>query len=87
MWCAVNRVTPSGDVLGPDERISADQALRAATVDAAFQLRMDHEVGSIEAGKRADLAALSDDPCTVDPMAIRDIEVVGTVLGGTVHRR
>lgn len=85
MWCAVNRVTPSGDVLGPDERVSAEQALRAATIDAAFQLRMDHEIGSIEAGKRADLTALSDDPCSVDPMAIRDLDVHGTVAGGTVH--
>lgn len=85
MWCAVNRVTPSGDVLGPDERISPEQALRAATIDAAFQLRMDHEVGSIEAGKRADLAALSDDPCAIDPLAIRDLDVVGTVVGGVVH--
>lgn len=86
MWCAVNRVTVSGDVLGPDERIPAELALRAATIDAAHQLRMDHEIGSIEAGKRADFTALDDDPCTVDPMAIRDIDVVGTVVGGTVHR-
>ena len=86
MWCAVNRRTPSGDVLGPDERVSPERALRAATIDAAFQLRMDHEVGSIEAGKRADLTALAEDPCAVDPLAIRDIEVIGTVVGGRVHR-
>ena len=82
MWCAVNRVTASGDVLGPDERIGVDRALRAVTIDAAHQLRMDHEIGSIEAGKRADFVALGDDPCEVDPMALKDIEVVSTVLGG-----
>ncbi len=82
MWCAVNRVTASGDVLGPDERIPVDRALRAVTVDAAHQLRMDHEIGSIEAGKLADFVALGDDPATVDPMAIKNIDVVGTVLGG-----
>ncbi len=82
MWCAVNRVTPSGDVLGPDERIPAERALRAVTVDAAHQLRLDHELGTIEAGKRADFVALAEDPMTVDPLALKDIAVVGTVLGG-----
>jgi predicted amidohydrolase YtcJ len=82
MWCAVNRVTPSGRVLGPLERITAAQALRAATVDAAWQLHLDAEIGSLEAGKRADFAVLHDDPLAVPPMAIRDIKVWGTVLGG-----
>ena len=82
MWCAVNRVTPSGRVLGEDERISAEAALHAATLGAAWQLKLDHDIGSIEAGKLADFAVLADDPLTVDPMAIRDIEVWGTVLGG-----
>ena len=82
MWCAVNRVTASGEVLGPDERIGVDRALRAVTIDAAHQLRLDHEIGSIEAGKRADFVALGDDPCEVDPMALKDVRVVSTVLGG-----
>lgn len=82
MWCAVNRVTPKGRVLGPLERITPAQALKAATIDAAFQLHLDHEIGSLEAGKRADFTVLEDDPLTVDPMAIRDISVWGTVLGG-----
>ena len=84
MWCAVNRVTASGDVLGPNERIGVDRALRAITVDAAHQLRMDHEIGSIEAGKLADFVALADDPTEVDPMALKDIDVVATVLGGEI---
>ncbi len=82
MWCAVNRVTPSGRVLGEDERISAASALAAVTIGAAHQLHLDHEIGSIEPGKRADFTALGDDPLTIDPMAIRDIEIHGTVLGG-----
>ncbi|HEY5664706.1 MAG TPA: amidohydrolase [Ilumatobacter sp.] len=82
VWCAVNRVTASGDVLGPHERIPVDRALRAVTVDAAHQLRMDHEIGTIEAGKLADFVALDADPSTVDPLAIKDIGVVGTVLAG-----
>ena len=82
MWCAVNRVTASGEVLGADERIGVERALRAVTVDAAHQLRMDHEIGTIEAGKRADFVALADDPLAVDPMQLKDIDVVGTVLAG-----
>ena len=82
MWCAVNRVTPSGRVLGPEEKISPAEALRAVTISAAYQLHLDHEIGSLEAGKRADFAVLADDPLSVDPMCIRDIEVWGTVLGG-----
>ena len=82
MWCAVNRVTPSGRVLGEAEKISAYEALRAVTISAAYQLHMDHEIGSLEAGKRADFAILEDDPLSVEPMQIRDIGVWGTVLGG-----
>ena len=81
-WCAVNRVTASGEVLGPHERIGVPDALRAVTIDAARQLKLDSEIGSIEAGKLADFAVLEDDPLSVDPMALRDIGVWGTVLGG-----
>ncbi len=82
MWCAVNRVTPTGRILGPAERISAEQALRAVTLGAAYTMHLDHLVGSIESGKLADFAVLAQDPTAVEPMAIRDIEVWGTVLGG-----
>ncbi len=84
MWCAVNRVTPKGRVLGPEERISVYDALYACTVDAAYQLHMDHEVGSIEVGKRADFTVLESDPFEVEPLALKDIPVWGTVLGGDV---
>lgn len=82
MWCAVNRVTPSGRVLGEEERISAESALAAVTIGAAYQLHLDDVIGSIEPGKFADFTALGDDPVTVDPMSIRDIEINGTVVGG-----
>jgi predicted amidohydrolase YtcJ len=86
MWCAVNRITPSGRVLGEYEKITPYEALHAATLGAAFQLHMDHEIGSIEAGKYADFAALKDSPLDVEPMGIRDIEVWGTVVGGEVFQ-
>ncbi len=82
MWCAVNRVTASGDVLGEEEKISVHDALHAVTLGGAHQIKMDHEVGSIEAGKFADFAVLDADPYEVDPMELKDIGVWGTVLGG-----
>ena len=83
-WAAVNRVTPSGKTLGPDERISVDEALRAITMGAAHLLKMDREVGSLSPGKFADMAILEEDPYKVDPMDLRDIPIWGTMLGGTV---
>ncbi|MDG1205239.1 MAG: amidohydrolase [Pseudomonadales bacterium] len=86
MWCAVNRLTPSGRVLGEVEKISPYEALKAVTISGAYQLHLDHEVGSLEAGKKADFAVLQEDPLVVDPMSIRDIKVWGTVLAGTKHQ-
>ncbi len=86
MWCAVNRLTPSGRVLGATEKISAAQALRAVTIDAAYQLHLDDEIGSLEAGKQADFAVLEEDPLAVDPLHLRDIKVWGTVLGGRQYK-
>ncbi|MEM7057101.1 MAG: amidohydrolase [Pseudomonadota bacterium] len=81
-WCAVNRITASGQVLGPAERISVETALRTITLGAAYTLKMDHLVGSIEPGKFADFAVLEDDPTAVEPMALKDIPVWGTITGG-----
>ena len=85
MWCAVNRLTSAGRVLGETERIDPLAALRAVTIDAAYLLKMDDRIGSIEPGKYADFAVLDADPLAVDPGGIKDIGVVGTVLGGVVH--
>jgi predicted amidohydrolase YtcJ len=86
MWCAVNRVTPKGRVLGEHEKISAYDALWAVTQDAAYQMHMDHEIGSIECSKFADFAVLDESPLDVDPMKIKDIAVWGTVVGGVKHQ-
>ncbi|EMH2976307.1 amidohydrolase [Burkholderia multivorans] len=85
-WCAVQRETASGRVLGEHERISVDDALRAITLGAAYTLKMDHLVGSIEVGKFADFAVLDDDPSRVAPARLKDVRVWGTVLGGRVFR-
>lgn len=81
-WCAVNRVTSAGRVLGPNERITVDQALHAITLGAAWTLGMDQQIGSIETGKWADFCVLDDDPTAVEPMALKDVRVAGTVLAG-----
>ena len=83
-WCAVNRLTPQGRVLGAGERISVQEALQAITLGAAWTLGMDGEIGSIEVGKRADFCVLDEDPLAVDPLALKDIRIHGTVLGGRV---
>jgi predicted amidohydrolase YtcJ len=87
MHHAVNRLTATGKLLGPDERITPAQALEAMTLGSAFMLRMDHEIGSIEAGKFADLAVLDADPLEVAPDTIADIGVVATMRGGVVRSR
>jgi predicted amidohydrolase YtcJ len=84
-WCAVNRQTMSGRTLGAGQCISVEEALHAITLGAAYTLRLDHEIGSIETGKKADFAILGDDPMAVDPAAIKDVPVLGTVFGGRVH--
>lgn len=85
MWCAVNRITSAGRTLGDSEKISAEAALRAVTLNAAYLLKMDDRIGSIEPGKYADFAVLDDDPLAVTPTDIKDIGVAATVLAGTVH--
>ncbi|WP_299706435.1 amidohydrolase [uncultured Tateyamaria sp.] len=81
-WCAMNRKTASGRTLGEAEKITLDQALYAITLGAAYTLHMDGEVGSLEAGKRADFAVLEDDPEEMGTEWLKDTRVWGTVLGG-----
>ncbi|MEZ5738858.1 MAG: amidohydrolase [Burkholderiaceae bacterium] len=84
-WCAVNRQTSSGRTLGEAQKIPVADALRAITLGAAYSLKLDSEIGSIEAGKQADFAVLGQDPTEVAPEALRDIPIWGTVLGGEVN--
>lgn len=83
-WCAVNRLTASGRVLGAGERIGVADALRTITLGAAYTLKLDREIGSIECGKRADFAVLEDDPLEIGGERLRDVRVWGTVQDGRV---
>ncbi len=81
---ATTRVSQSGRVLGADECITIDEALRAITINAAWHLFSDHEVGSIETGKFADFTELSADPYTVEPTELESrVSVLGTWLNGS----
>jgi predicted amidohydrolase YtcJ len=82
MWCAVNRVTRSGHVLGVGERITALEALTAVTLGSAYLLKRDEDLGSIEVGKFADFTVLKENPLTVEPLHLKDIDVVTTVVAG-----
>jgi predicted amidohydrolase YtcJ len=85
-WCAVNRVSSSGRVLGKEtEALTVEQALAAITINAAYTLKLDHIVGSIEAGKYADFVVLDEDPFEVAPEKLKDIAIWGTVVGGHVR--
>lgn len=82
-WTAVNRIAADGEtVVAPGERIGVQRALRAITIDAAYVLGLDRELGSLEVGKAADFAVLDEDPLETPAERLRDIDVWGTVLGG-----
>jgi len=81
---AVTRSMAGGGTLNPAECISVEQALRAVTIDAAWQTHTDDVLGSLSPGKYADLVVLSGDPRSVDPSAIAEIAVHETRLGGAV---
>lgn len=83
-WCAVMRQTATGRTLGEAERIPVAAALHAITLGAAYTLKLDHLVGSIEVGKFADFVVLRQDPLEVEPATLKDIEVLATVRGGQV---
>lgn len=85
---AVNRMTTGGKPLGPDQKITAFEALRAITHDAAWQYFQEDRKGTLEAGKIADLVILDEDPLAIDPMKMPDIDVLETIKDGkTVFRK
>jgi len=82
VWSAVNRVSRSGAVIGADEQISPEQALKAITLDGAWQNHEEDIKGSISVGKLADLVILDANPLTVEPTSIKDISVLATYKEG-----
>ena len=85
-WVAANRINVEGHVMAPQERISLDQALRAITIDAAYILGMENEIGSIRAGKMADFTVLEADPYEWPVEELKDIPIWGTVFEGQPYK-
>lgn len=84
LWCAANRQTKSGRVLGAEQKISVFSALKAVTVNAAYQYFEENSKGSIEPGKAADITVLSGDPLNTAPENLRSIKVLKTIKNGAV---
>lgn len=82
LWVAVARLTSSGEKLGADETITRQQALKALTVNSAYQHYIETHKGSIEVGKKADMIILDDNPLTVAEAELRHIKVLETVKDG-----
>ncbi len=84
--CIENAVTRnmwrSDQLLSPEERVPVEAALRAMTIDAAWQCHSDHEVGSLETGKFADFVVLAEDPLIIEPERLSQIQVLETWVGG-----
>jgi hypothetical protein len=82
IWTAVNRISRSGVIIGPDQRVTPMEALKAITINVAYQYGEENSKGSIEPGKLADLVILSGNPITVSPDAIKEIKVAETIKEG-----
>lgn len=85
MWCASSRITSSGRVAGAEQRLTVEDALAAVTINAAYSLRLENDIGSIEPGKLANFTVLDADPLGLSADQINSIGVWGTVLEGRLQ--
>lgn len=81
IWCAVNRITAEGRILGENQRISPLEALKSYTIYGAYQYHEENIKGSIEPGKQADFVILNENPLECEPIKIKDITVLETIVG------
>ena len=79
VWCAVNRITRSGICIGGENRIDCYDALIAATNGGAYGYFEEDTKGILKPGAVADFVVLDKDPTAVDPMTIKDIEILATI--------
>ncbi|MDQ0160564.1 amidohydrolase [Alkalibacillus salilacus] len=84
IWAAVNRLTRNGYVLGNEQKIDLDTAIRTMTIEGAKLNFEEGLTGSIEEGKQADLITLSHNPYEVDLQDLKDIKVAQTIIDGKV---
>ena len=86
-YAAITRQDPAGQPAGgwmPDERMSRHEALKSFTWNAAYAAHAEKDLGSIEAGKLADMVLLDRDIMTVEPRDILTTNVIVTIVGGDV---
>ena len=81
-WTAVNRETSQGSRFSQDQRISVFNAMKAITIDAARALNLENKLGSLKVGKTANFTFLEKNPFKIDPIKIKDINVIGVVFRG-----
>lgn len=87
VWCGVNRITKEGKVLGPEQRVDVYDALKAVTINAAYSYFEEDIKGSLREGKLADLMIVDQNPLEIDPVKLRDIQVLETIKEGTTLYR
>ena len=84
IWCAVNRTTRDGKVLGEDEKISVLEAIKTVTINAAYQYGEEEIKGSLKAGKNADFIIVDKNPLKVAKDELRNIKILETIKDGKV---
>ncbi len=82
IWCAVNRISRDGNIIGEEQKVSVYDALKAATIEGAYMYSEEDVKGSIQEGKLADLIILDKSPLDIDSVSIRDIQVLETYKNG-----
>gem|GEM_PF-2771564 len=86
-WAAVNRIGLSGKkALGPQEKVTPEEAFRAITIEAAHALRKENEMGSIEIGKKANFTVFEENSIKADPEKLKDLPIWGTVFEGEKYQ-
>jgi len=84
-WISVTRENAAGGVIGERQALTVHQAMRAITIDAAYMLGLENEIGSIRAGKKADFTVLESDPYNVRKSKLAGVGIWGTVLEGRLY--
>ena len=82
VWCAVNRLTREGKILGEEERVNVCEALKAVTINGAYAYFEEDKKGSIAEGKLADLVILDRNPLKTPVSELKDIKVTETLKEG-----
>lgn len=88
IWSAVNRITREGVVSGPEQRVDVYDALKGLTINAAYEYFEENSKGSIKVGKRADLIIIDKNPLKVDPLELKEIQLLETIKDGvTLYKK